>query len=205
MIPNFVTELAHLHKLISFHLRSVAPDFEDRFQAAESNIMIRKPVPFNTNDRSFELVTSCISNAKKNLASFPLNLKAMSECIFNIAPALRWYTIPARTTPPEFQEGHLNAMIFGPNGLATFGNLMLGVTVMRPGLTYPEHRHRPEELYIALSDSEWWRESAFWHRPGIGGTVHSPGNHFHSMRSGNTHHLSLWLLFGDEKFVPGAE
>jgi quercetin dioxygenase-like cupin family protein len=66
---------------------------------------------------------------------------------------------------------------------------------MAPGITYPDHRHPPEEVYIVLSEGDWRQESGPWHTPGIGGIVYNPHDIVHAMRSSSSSPLlGIWCL-----------
>ena len=93
-----------------------------------------------------------------------------------------------------FYEGHANAMLIGPGGIEQRNDVQVGATVMRPGVTYPDHNHPPEEVYLALTDGEWWNAEMPWTRPGPGGLIYNPPGILHSMRAGHTPFLALWFL-----------
>ena len=73
-------------------------------------------------------------------------------------------------------------------------DVQIGVTIMAPQTTYPDHRHPPEEVYIALSDGQWRQNDGPWNEPGIGGLVYNPENIVHSMRSGKEPLFAIWCL-----------
>ena len=75
--------------------------------------------------------------------------------------------------------------------------MWFGATLVAPDVRYIDHRHPPEEVYIVLSEGEWYREGLGWHAPGIGGVVYNPPNVVHAMRSGPAALLALWLLPSD--------
>jgi quercetin dioxygenase-like cupin family protein len=60
---------------------------------------------------------------------------------------------------------------------------------------YPDHRHPPEEIYIAMSRGEWRQASNPWHEPGIGNLVYNPPNIVHAMRSADQPLLAVWFLW----------
>src|SRR5690625_150649 len=122
--------------------------------------------------------------------------RVISDAFKRIAPELAW---GRRKNSAEagaaFHDGHANAIVIGPEGLEMRDDIWLGVSLIEPGIQYPMHRHPPEELYIVMSDGEWYREGDGWFRPGPGGIVHKPGGHIHSMRAGDTPLLAFWLLW----------
>jgi quercetin dioxygenase-like cupin family protein len=93
-----------------------------------------------------------------------------------------------------FYDGHANAMLIGPGGLEQREDVMVGVSLMAPGIVYPDHSHPPEEVYLAFTDGEWWNAEMDWTRPGPGGLIYNPPGILHAMRSGGTAFLALWLL-----------
>lgn len=93
-----------------------------------------------------------------------------------------------------FWDGHANAMICGPVGLEAREDLWIGATVMAPGVTYADHDHPPEEVYLSLTPGEWWNADMDWTDPGARGVIHNPPGIRHAMRSGAGPFLALWFL-----------
>ncbi len=123
----------------------------------------------------------------------PAALQPLVHSLLGLADYLVWYTRPAPRMP-EFMQGHANADIIGPRGLAVSEDIQIGVTLMRPGITYPDHHHPPEEVYIVLSEGFWRQNNNPWHSPGPGGYVYNPADIIHAMRSADTPLLALWCL-----------
>ncbi|SEI01288.1 Dimethlysulfonioproprionate lyase [Rhizobium tibeticum] len=94
----------------------------------------------------------------------------------------------------NFVDGHANAMIVGPGGLEDRDDVWLGVTLMAPGVRYPDHDHAPEETYLVLSDGEFRQGDSAWFAPGKGGTFYNRPNIKHAMRSLNTPLFAFWAL-----------
>ena len=112
-----------------------------------------------------------------------------------IADGLRWTRrSSADPSEPIFWNGHANAMIFGPGGLEERDDLWIGVTLMAPAITYVDHDHPPEEVYLSLTPGEWWNSGMDWTDPGPGGLVYNPPGIRHAMRSGAKPFLALWFL-----------
>ena len=112
-----------------------------------------------------------------------------------LEPELRWRRRPgSEAHGTAFHDGHANAEIVGPMGLEQRGDVWFGVSLVAPGVRYVEHRHPPEEIYIVMSEGEWYREGRGWHTPGLGGVVYNPPNVVHAMRAGPVALLALWLL-----------
>lgn len=132
------------------------------------------------------------------------NTSAPDSCAFvehaqslsRLASQLAWFKRPgADSTGEPFASGHANATLIGKGGLEQRKDIWIGVSLMAPGITYPEHRHAPEEVYLVLSDGQWQQNGGAWHEPGAGGIVHNPPHVQHSMRSGATPLLASWCLW----------
>lgn len=124
----------------------------------------------------------------------------LARAVAAVAPGLPWYRRPwsAADGGPDaeatFRDGHANAQIVGPQGLEIRDDVTVGVTIMAPGVRYPDHRHPPEEVYVVMSEGEWRRANDPWFRPGPGGIVHNPPGIVHAMRSGTAPLFALWIL-----------
>lgn len=122
----------------------------------------------------------------------------MNSCL-GLADSLPWYQRPV-ANHPKFMAGHINAQIIGPEGLAISQELIVGITLMRPNLDYPDHQHEPEEIYLVLSDGRWRQDYGPWQTPGLGGLVYNPSNIMHGMQSQATPLVALWCLPLDKPF-----
>ena len=119
----------------------------------------------------------------------------LAEAFAALEPDLRWGRRSNSEAHGEtFHEGHANAVLVGPTGLEQRSDVLVGASLVAPGIRYIDHRHPPEEIYIVMSEGEWYREDRGWHVPGIGGVVYNPSNAVHAMRAGPEPLLALWLL-----------
>ncbi|MEZ5775846.1 MAG: dimethylsulfonioproprionate lyase family protein [Hyphomicrobiaceae bacterium] len=120
----------------------------------------------------------------------------LAEALAALEPELVWATRQgAEAHGRAFLEGHANATIVGSVGIERRDDLWIGVSLMAPGLTYPDHHHPPEEVYSVLSPGDWRQGAGPWHEPGIGGLVHNPPDIVHAMRSGEAPLLATWALW----------
>lgn len=116
--------------------------------------------------------------------------------LYKLADQLAWFQRPgAEKTGEPFASGHANATLIGKGGLEERRDVWIGVSLMAPEVTYPEHRHAPEEVYVVLSPGQWQQSRGDWHEPGAGGIVHNPPNVLHAMRSGAMPLLATWCLW----------
>ena len=136
--------------------------------------------------------------AIRNAQSGPSEIRALANCLQEIAGELPWYQ---RQEPalPDFMRGHANAFIIGPQGLEQRCDIVVGVSLLAPEIEYPDHNHPPEELYVVMSDGDWRQNSNLWHTPGLGSLVFNPANITHSMRSGPKPLLAIWCLWTQGK------
>lgn len=125
--------------------------------------------------------------------SVPSECSSLLHAFAAISDKLPWYTRHASELP-GFENSHINAEIIGPNGLEVRSDVLVGVTLMHPNLTYPDHHHPPEEVYIVLSEGLWRQNDAPWWSPGIGGYVYNPPDILHAMQSVETPLCAIWSL-----------
>ena len=122
-------------------------------------------------------------------------LSLLAEAFEALEPELRWRRRPGSEAHGKaFHEGHANADIVGPMGLEQRDDVWFGASLVAPDVRYVDHRHPPAEVYVVMSEGEWYREGCGWHTPGVGGIVYNPPNVVHAMRAGRRALLALWLL-----------
>lgn len=124
------------------------------------------------------------------------SLVAHAQALRAIAPSLIWWHRTADVEPGSpFTYAHANATLIGQGGLEERDDVWIGISLMAPGIEYPEHHHPPEEVYLVLSPGHWQQASGAWFEPGIGGLVHNTPNILHAMRSGTAPLLATWCLW----------
>lgn len=97
-----------------------------------------------------------------------------------------------------FSYSHANATIVGKGGLEEREDVTVGITLMAPGIEYPEHHHPPEEVYLVLSPGYWQQAGGEWFEPGIGGLVHNTPDIMHAFRSELAPLLTTWCLWSGD-------
>jgi quercetin dioxygenase-like cupin family protein len=123
----------------------------------------------------------------------------------------RMLAMPWRQNPTYTDESFLRRYAYcellGPTGLVPHGAVSVGLLYLARGTTYPPHAHPAEEAYHLLAgESEWQAGSAplTWRSPGD--RMEHPSGVPHSMRSGPTPMLALYVWRGDlgtpAQFVP---
>ena len=136
-----------------------------------------------------------LSAALMNAESGPEQVAYLARAFEALAPALCWRLRPPDLgEDPKFRGGHANADIIGPTGLGRHDDIVLGVSLMAPGVTYPDHNHPPEEIYIVMSKGDWFSEKEGWYTPSVGEVIHHRPNIVHAMCSGAEPLLAVWCL-----------
>ena len=126
-------------------------------------------------------------------------IASFAAAFSDLAPELAWRRRPgAEAHGEDFRDGHANAEIVGPGGLERRSDVLVGASLVAPGVRYIDHHHPPEEIYIVMSEGEWYREGKGWYPPGAGSTVYHPPNVVHAMRAGAAPLLAVWVLWIDE-------
>ncbi|QGX98689.1 transcriptional regulator [Roseovarius faecimaris] len=126
-------------------------------------------------------------------------VRSLAHALVGLEPHLHWYrrTGGGAGANEAYPEGHANAMLIGPQGLAEVPGVWLGVSLLAPGVRYPDHDHPPEESYLVFTEGGFWQEGRGWFTPGIGGTFYNRPGILHAMRSGEAPLLAMWALWKD--------
>ncbi len=122
-------------------------------------------------------------------------LPELASAFMALEPRLQW-TRRKAAQPGDmpFYDSHANATLIGQGGIEQREDVWVGATLMARDIVYPVHDHPPEEIYLALTEGEWWNSAMDWTRPGPGGLIYNPPGIAHTMRSGAKPLLALWLL-----------
>ncbi len=173
------------------------PDTADRGRAAAREIHAALSGPRDATPIRPARPGACrhLGRALVNARRGPGPVARLADAFAPLADRLHWRLRPPEEgEDPAFRSGHANADVIGPAGLERHDDIVVGVSLLAPGVTFPDHRHPPEEIYVAMSAGDWFDEDAGWRAPGIGGLVyHRPGI-VHAMRSGEEPLLAFWSL-----------
>lgn len=106
-------------------------------------------------------------------------------------PLLHWTGEEGSALAPA---SYAEVTLMGPGGHEERSDVWLGMSLLAPQVRYPDHNHSPEEVYLVLSDGDFWRETSGWFTPGRGGTFYNQPSVRHAMRAGETPLLAIWAL-----------
>ena len=123
-------------------------------------------------------------------------IAGLADAFAALEPELTWQIRPgAEAHGAQFVAGHANTHIVGPDGLEQRDDVLVGASLLAPGIRYPDHDHPPEEIYLVLTRGDWFGDHTGWHTPGVGGIVYNPSGVTHAMRSGASALLAVWCLW----------
>ncbi|GLS17925.1 transcriptional regulator [Labrys miyagiensis] len=124
-------------------------------------------------------------------------LETVGQALATLAPSLHWIQRGGErpNANERFADGHANATIIGRGGLEEREDLRIGVSLLAPGVRYPDHDHPPEEVYLVLSPGRFSHGGEPWQEPGIGGTFHNPPGILHAMASDERPLFAIWCLW----------
>ena len=124
-------------------------------------------------------------------------LRALTNGFRTLAGVLTWQQ-NLTYTDREFLSRYAYCELVGPNGFVVRETLSAGLLYLAPGTFYPAHHHPAEETYFLLAGTSEWAQGANGltsREPGA--RMDHPSGVSHSMRSGSTPMLALYLWRGD--------
>lgn len=111
-----------------------------------------------------------------------------------IATQLKWRSSPRTDFDVEC------IAISTINEMLNLDGLLAGLMFMSPNQIYPEHQHKPQELYFILSGSALWfhggKKGYHWRKPGD--ILYNHPNDKHGIKTEEQSLLALYLLWGNK-------
>ena len=151
-------------------------------------------------DADMPTACACLPEALANAKAAGGSAARAAAALEKLGPRIGWYRRQGldAEAEPDFPERHALASLIGPadraGSLEVRDDLRVGVSLVAPGASYPDHQHPPEELYLALTAGDWRQDRGPWFAPGPGGIVYNTANIFHGMRAADEPQLALWCL-----------
>ena len=198
-----------------------SPDLQRLIDATEAALragIAAAPVAGPMIDRIFDSLRSDVGNevedkgcrqpacghfeaAISDAAAASPRVRELAAALADVEPRMSWYRRPgSETEHTAFHAGHANAHIVGTQGLERRHDVWIGVSLMAPALSYPRHRHPPEEVYVTLTPGNWMRDDVDLEPSAPGDIIHNPPNVWHAMRSvPDRPLLAVWCLWTGER------
>ena len=130
----------------------------------------------------------------------PSPVAQLASAMLDLSPSLVWNQRAGASRVGEpFLSGHANTLIAGVGGYEERSDVIVGGSLLAPGITYPEHKHAPEEMHIVISGGDWYNELEGWYTPPIGGVIYHRSWLRHAMRSSEQPLLTVWCLYVEPK------
>ncbi len=99
----------------------------------------------------------------------------------------------------EFLRQYGWIKILGPDAYWHSSQLASGFLILGNDVTYPQHWHEAEEIYLPISgNAEWYREDQGWQRQPVGTVIHHSGGVKHGTRTIGEPLIALYLWRGGD-------
>jgi hypothetical protein len=141
-------------------------------------------------------VCDALESALHLASTGPAPIPELAAALKDLSPHLQWKR--RNSSSPDgtsFHDGHANAFVAGPGGLEEREDVWVGISLLAPHVRYPDHRHRPEEVYVSLAGGAWWNANMDWTTPGPSGLIYNEPNVLHAMRTEEQPLLAIWCLW----------
>jgi len=151
----------------------------DMFVADRTSVCHRSRTPSTLRPRTQPVVqhlSSALAGAAASTAAVCASLTALQGL-------LHWRR-NASYTDAHFLRGYGYCELLGPSGHWRSERLALGLLLLGPELTYPEHAHPATEVYVVLSGNAQWRQSdGPWRQRSPASVIEHASMEPHAMRT----------------------
>jgi hypothetical protein len=106
---------------------------------------------------------------------------------------LQWRQNP-NYADAEFLDGYAYCELIGPRGHLHHSDVALGLLLLGPHITYPEHVHEAAEIYaVVAGQAEWLQGDRMWRGRAPGELIHHASMEPHAMRTSDQPLLAAYL------------
>lgn len=126
-------------------------------------------------------------------------LYPVADSFEGLVHTLHWSQNPSYdevNSDPSFLAGYAYAALSGPEGPIYCAVPRGGFMLMGPNVTYPDHRHAPEEIYLVMTPGAQWRlDQGDWFDVSPGDLIFHSTWQMHALRTRDQPLLtfSSWL------------
>jgi hypothetical protein len=141
---------------------------------------------------------SCLGHLDRAVSLAPTAERPLVELLARHRNEWRWgQTYTSADFGQHFMDNYGWVELFGTRGHFANDRLAAGFLLLGPDITYPDHHHIAEELYVPLTGGTEWRkgEGGFVVRR-AGEIIHHPSNVSHAMRTGVEPLVALYVWRG---------
>jgi len=121
------------------------------------------------------------------------NVSAVCARLERFESRLQWRQNP-NYAGAEFLDGYAHCELVGPAGPLRHADIALGLLLLGPRITYPEHAHPAAEVYAVVAGHAQWRQGdRVWRRRAPGERIHHASNEPHAMRTADEPLLAAYV------------
>jgi mannose-6-phosphate isomerase-like protein (cupin superfamily) len=159
------------------------------FAADSSNVRHRSHAPAALAPQ----FQSVVHHLPAALAEVPAAMAGVCVSLTALQGALHWRQ-NANYTDAGFLGGYAFCELLGPSGHWRSQLLSLGLLLLGPRLTYPDHVHPATEIYVVLSGHAQWRQGGrSWQARAPASVITHASMEPHAMRTGDEPLLAAYL------------
>ena len=141
---------------------------------------------------------ACLRYLPRAAALAPGDAAPLAAQLAHASTALRWgQTYDEADFGKTFLDRYGWVELIGTRGHFASDSLAAGFLLLGPDITYPDHHHVAEEIYIPLTPgAEWSKGGRGFVARSAGEVIHHPSKVSHAMRTGREPLLALYLWRG---------
>lgn len=119
--------------------------------------------------------------------------RSLCESVDRLRSELRWRQNP-NYAGAEFLDGYAYCELIGPHGHLRHSEVALGLLLLGPHITYPEHAHTAAEIYAVIAgQAEWLQGDRIWRGREPGELIRHASMESHAMRTSDQPLLAAYL------------
>ncbi len=119
--------------------------------------------------------------------------RSLCASVERLRNELQWRQNP-NYAGAEFLDGYAYCELIGPHGHMHHSGVALGLLLLGPHITYPEHAHTAAEIYaVVAGHAEWLQGDRIWRGRTPGELIHHASMEPHAMRTSDQPLLAAYL------------
>ena len=134
-----------------------------------------------------------VQHLSQALVGAELRTQPVCQSLSCLQQLLHW-SQNTNYTDKEFLRGYAYCEIVGPKGHVARPDLSMGLLLLQPHMTYPEHLHPARETYVVLSGRALWKQGDdIWEERAPGDLINHASMESHAMRTQSEPLLAAYL------------